>query len=128
MAIYYYTSSGITVTPTPSASAASAYFGSQDVYINQNGAILRGLLGSPAGKIGTPTYDPTAPFIGLTGGLFPGSGVNPPVVPSITASVLDSPKSITAGQALNFTPISAMGGSAVGQTGAGNKSALTVKL
>ena len=128
MAIYYYTNPGITVTPTPSSTSTSAYFGSQDVYITQNGAVLKGLLGSPGGKIGTANYDPNTPFIGITGGLFPGSGITPPTVPPITSSVLVPSLSVTVGQPTNFTPVFALGGTAVGQTTAGNKSALTVTL
>ena len=127
MAIYYYTSPGITVTPTPSAALTSAYFGSQDVYITYQGAILYGKLGSPAGKIATSGYDLAIPFIGITGGFFSGSGSNPPVVPSVTSSVLIQTTATIAGQVLNFTPVFALGGTAVAST-ASNKSALTVTL
>lgn len=112
MAIYYYPVP--LAQPAPATVAGDNYFGSQDVYVNQNGAVRNGQLGTglSAGKITLVTYDATKSYLGLTGGTFTGL-TTPPTAPPIIATVLASSVTINSGTLANVNPITAYGGSAI---------------
>jgi len=112
MTIYYYPHP--LAQPAPATVAADSYFGSRDVYVNQNGAVRVGNLGSglSAGKIVLANYDTTKPFIGETGNLFPGLG-SPPTPPQIIASTVVASQAAIAGSTLSFNAVTAYGGSGI---------------
>lgn len=112
MTIYYY--SNPTAQPAPATVAGDSYFGSQDAYINQNGAARTGVLGTgfSAGKITLSNYDLTKSYLGVTGSRFPGLS-SPPVPPSVVATTLIPSLNFTQGVLATSTPVSVFGGSAV---------------
>ena len=112
MTIYYFPNP--TAQPAPATVAGDNYFGSQDAYINQNGAARTGVLGTglSAGKITLGNYDLTKPYLGVTGSKFPGLS-SPPTPPSIVATTLVPTLNFTQGTLATFNPVSVYGGSAI---------------
>ncbi len=112
MTIYYYPNP--LAQPAPATVAADKYFGSQDVYINQNGAARVGILGSglSAGKITLGNYDLTKLYLGVIGSKFPGLA-SPPTAPPVVATALLPTLSFTQGLGLSFEAVSVFGGSGI---------------
>lgn len=116
MTIFYFPNPS--TQPAPATVAGDSYFGVNDAYITQNGAVRIGNLGSglSAGKITLVNYDLTKPFLGVTGGTFPGLS-SPPIPPAITASTLVGSQTVTQGSAIHFTPVTAYGGAGIANGG-----------
>jgi hypothetical protein len=126
VAIYFNPYPNLAAGPTPSTTSTYRYFGGQDIYVTNAGAVQVATLGGGgAGKYSNANYDDTKSYLsqpagqsGFWGTVVPKSETTHPwttvpSIPTVTATPIILEQQVTAGQSITFTPVSALGGTAV---------------